>query len=42
MTAALQLFSKFNCKVPLLIEHVNAKDITAWNSSKNIDHYALQ
>jgi hypothetical protein len=27
MTAALQLFSKFNCKELLLYKYVNAKDI---------------
>jgi uncharacterized membrane protein HdeD (DUF308 family) len=34
MTASLQLFSKFNCKELLLYKYVNAKDISAWNSSK--------
>ena len=31
MTAALQLFSKFNCKELLLNKYVNAKDISEWN-----------
>ena len=33
MTAALQLFYKFDYKELLLIKYVNAKDITAWNTA---------
>jgi hypothetical protein len=34
VTAALQLFSKFNCKELLLVKYVNAKDIAAWKAAK--------
>jgi hypothetical protein len=37
MTAALQLFSKFNCKELLLNKYVNAKYISEWTLLGQLD-----